>query len=163
MQDATSSSPSPGRRGPGAARSEAYPHRGPGVGTLGGRLSWVAGLVLTLSPFLGWYSGDEAGDGLTVAVIGWHTGPLGKLVLFLGLALLVLAVLRETGIVLPAAVPESLVVIAIGSLATIFVLIRLISIPDEFFFAGRSIGIWIALAAALAVIVAGLLEASEEL
>ena len=44
------------------------------------------------------------------------------------------------------------------------VLIRLISVPDEFFpYTGRGIGLWISLLSALAVIVAGLLEASEEL
>jgi hypothetical protein len=72
-------------------------------------------------------------------------------------------VLREAGVQLPASVPESLVVIAAGALATIFVLIRLISIPDQFFFAGRGIGIWIALIAALGVIAGGLLLAAEEL
>ena len=46
--------------------------------------------------------------------------------------------------------PESLVVIALGAVATVFVLIRLISIPDEFFPAGRGVGIWISLVAALA-------------
>ena len=75
-----------------------------------------------------------------------------------------LAALREAGVTLPAAVPESLVIIFLGSLATIFVLVRLISIPDEFLPAdGRGIGIYISLASALAVIVAGLLEAAEEL
>ena len=69
----------------------------------------------------------------------------------------------SAGVDLPAAVPESLVVIALGALATIFVLVRAISIPDEFFFAGRGIGIWISLVAAVALIVAGLLQASEEL
>ena len=128
---------------------------------LGERLAWVSGLVLALSAFTGWYSGT--GEGVTVSVLGWHTGTLGKLVFFIGLAVLVLAVLRESGIDLPATVPESLVVIALGSLATIFALIRLISIPDEFFFAGRAVGIWITLAAAIGLIVAGLLEASEEL
>jgi hypothetical protein len=128
---------------------------------LGERLAWVAGLVLALSAFTGWYSGS--GEGVTVSVLGWHTGTIGKLVFFVGLATLVLAALREAGIDLPATVPESLVVIALGSLATIFALIRLISIPDEFFFAGRAVGIWITLAAALGLIVAGLLEASEEL
>ena len=54
--------------------------------------------------------------------------------------------------------------IALGAVATIFVLIRLISIPDEFLPAsGRGIGIWISLVSAIAVIVAGLLRASEEL
>ena len=45
----------------------------------------------------------------------------------------------------------------------VFVLIRVISVPDDFFFAGRGVGIWIALAAAIGVIIAGLLQASEEL
>jgi hypothetical protein len=128
---------------------------------LGERLAWVAGLVLALSAFTGWYSGT--GEGVTISVLGWHTGTIGKLVFFVGLAALALAALREAGIDLPATVPESLVVIALGSLATIFALIRLISIPDEFFFAGRAVGIWITLAAAVGLIVAGLLEASEEL
>jgi hypothetical protein len=97
-------------------------------------------------------------------VVGWDTGALGKLVFVVGVAVVALVALREAGIELPATVPESLVVIALGSLATIFVLIRLITIPDEFLPAdGRGIGIWISLAAALAVIVAGLLQASEEL
>jgi hypothetical protein len=116
-----------------------------------------------LSSFTDWYAGKGAGDDIRVAVIGWHTGALGKLVFFIGLALLVVAVLREAGIQLPASVPESLIVIAAGALATIFVLIRVISIPDEFFFAGRGIGIWIALVAALGVIAGGLLLAAEEL
>ncbi len=60
--------------------------------------------------------------------------------------------------------PESLVVIALGSLGTIFVLIRLISIPDQFLPAdGRGIGIWISLIAAVGVIAAGLVRAAEEL
>jgi len=115
-----------------------------------------------VSSFTDWYAGS--GEGLTIGVIGWHTGTLGKLVFFLGLVLVALAVLREAGIELPRAIPESLVVIAIGALATIFVLIRLISIPDKFLPAdGRGIGIWISLLAAIAVIFAGLLRAGEEL
>jgi hypothetical protein len=136
---------------------------GGGFWALGGRLTWVAGLVLALSSFTDWYAGSSD-TGPTLGVIGWHTGALGKLVFFIGLALIALAALREAGFELPAAVPESLVVIALGSLATIFVLIRLISIPDSLQpTAGRGIGIWISLLAALAVIVAGLLRASEEL
>ena len=128
---------------------------------LGGRLTWIAGLVLAVSAFTGWYSGT--GEGVDVSVLGWDTGILGKLVFFIGLALLALVLLRETGIDLPAAVPESLVVIALGSAAFICTLVRVISIPDEFFFAGRGVGIWISLVAAVAAIVAGLLEVSEEL
>ncbi|MGI8421985.1 MAG: hypothetical protein ACR2MU_06970 [Gaiellaceae bacterium] len=129
---------------------------------LGARLTWVSGLVLAISAFTDWYAGS--GDGITISVIGWHTGALGKLVFFIGLAILGLRGLREAGIELPATVPESLLVIALGSLATVFVLIRAISIPDQFLPAsGRGIGLWISLIAALATIVAGLLEAAEEL
>jgi hypothetical protein len=133
-----------------------------GFWAMGERVTAVSGLVLMLSSFMGWYAGSD--EGPTIAVIGWHTGVTGKLVFLLGLAIVVLVVLRELGIELPATVPESLVIIVIGALATILVLIRLISVPDRFFpFDGRGIGIWIALIAALGVIVGGLLRAGEEL
>jgi hypothetical protein len=128
----------------------------------GHQLTWVSGLVLAISAFTGWYVGS--GEGPTTSVIGWHTGTLGKLVFFIGLAVLALVILRESGIDLPATVPESLVVIALGALSTIFVLIRLIAVPDEFFgWRGRGIGIFISLIASLLVIAAGLLRAGEEL
>jgi hypothetical protein len=142
------------------------PPRGPrapaGFWALGERLTWVSGLILLLSTLMGWYVGS--GDGLTLSVIGWHTGVLGKLVFVIGALVLLLVGFREAGWELPATVPESLVVIALGALATVFVLIRLFSIPEQFLPAdGRGIGIWISLLSALAVIVAGLLEAAEEL
>ena len=128
----------------------------------GQQLTWVSGLVLAISAFTGWYVGS--GQGPTTSVIGWHTGTLGKLVFFIGLAVLALVILREAGIELPATVPESLVLIALGALATIFVLIRLISIPDTFFdTASRGIGIFISLVSAVLLIAAGLLRAAEEL
>ena len=128
----------------------------------GQRLTWISGLILALSAFTDWYVGS--GEGPTTSVIGWHTGALGKLVFFIGLAVLALVALRESGIELPATVPESLVVIALGALSTVFVLIRLIVVPDEFFgWRGRGIGIFISLLASLLVIAAGLLRAGEEL
>ena len=128
----------------------------------GERLTWVSGLVLALSAFAGWYVGS--GEGPTTSVIGWHTGTLGKLVFFIGLAVLALVILREAGIELPTSIPESLVIIALGALATVFVLIRLIDVPEEFFgWRGRGIGIFISLLASLAVIAGGLLRAGEEL
>ena len=128
----------------------------------GQQLTWISGLILTLSAFTDWYVGS--GEGPTTSVIGWHTGALGKLVFFIGLAVLALVLLRESGIELPANVPESLIVIALGALATVFVLIRLVVVPDEFFgWRGRGIGIFISLLASLAVIAAGLLRAGEEL
>jgi hypothetical protein len=132
-----------------------------GLYGLGDRLGFVAGLVLAVSSFTGWYTGPE--QGVTVSVLGWHTGTLGKLVFFIGVAAVTLVVLREVGVAMPAALPESLVTIALGALATIFVLVRLISIPDDFFFAGRGIGIWIAVVSAVGVIGAGVLQASEEM
>jgi hypothetical protein len=147
---------------PGPPPQDAPRRPSPGFWGLGERLTWLSGLILLLSSLMGWYVGS--GDGLTLSVIGWHTGVLGKLVFFVGLAVLGLVALRQAGIELPAAVPESLVVIALGALATVFVLIRLFSIPEQFLPAeGRGIGIWVSLLAALGVIVAGLLEAAEEL
>jgi hypothetical protein len=133
-----------------------------GLWAMGERLTALSGFVLMLSTFMGWYAGSDQGP--TIAVIGWHTGVVGKLVFLLGLAVVVLVLLREVGIELPATIPESLVIIVLGSLATILVLIRVISVPDRFFpFDGRGIGIWIALIAALGLIVGGLLRAGEEL
>jgi hypothetical protein len=143
---------------------EVEPPRGGRYWGFGELLTWVSGLVLALSSFTNWYSGTEAGASFTLSVTGWHTGALGKLVFFIGVAVILLFAVRDAGFELPAAVPDSLVVIALGSLATIFVLVRLISIPDTFLPAsGRGVGIWISLVAALAVIVAGLVRASEEL
>jgi len=148
---------------PPPPQPQPLPRRPLAIWSVGDRMSWVAGLVLALSSFMSWYSGHSL-EGPTVSVIGWHTGVLGKLVFFVGLAVVALAVLREAGVELPPAVPESLVIVSLGALGTIFALIRLISIPDTF--AGtssRGIGIWISLISALAVIVAGLLRAGEEL
>ena len=128
---------------------------------MGDTITWVSGLVLMLSPFMGWYSGS--GLGVSLSVIGWHTGTLGKLVFFIGLAIVVLVAARARGFDLPGALPESLIVLALGALATVFVLIRVISIPDAVLPAdNRGIGIWIALIAALGVIGGGLLRAAED-
>jgi hypothetical protein len=157
----------PGELEPGRTQPSVRPgpqlRPGGGIWGAGERIAWVSGLVLMLSSFMSWYAGQSI-EGPTLAVIGWHTGTIGKLVFFVGLALIALAILREAGVGLPPSVPESLVTIALGALGTILVLIRLISIPDTFAgTSGRAIGIWIALVAALGVIAAGLLRAGEEL
>ena len=146
---------------PAGEPPQALRRAGASLWGLGQRVTWVAGLVLALSALTGWYAGS--GEGVNVAVIGWHTGMLGKAVLAIGLAAILVVALRNWGIDLPAAVPESLLVIALGALSTIFVLVRAISIPDEFFFAHRGAGLWVSLAASVALIGAGLLQASEEL
>ena len=138
------------------------PRTGEGFWLLGERVARAAGLVLALSAFMSWYAGSD--EGPTIAVIGWHVGVLGKLVFAVGFAVLALAALAEAGFELPGGVPESVILISLGSLATTFVLIRILSVPDEFFpYTGRGIGIWISLAAAIGVIVAGLLQATEDL
>jgi hypothetical protein len=150
-------------RDSGTAAPAGYVRPAPGgIWAAGERLTWIAGLVLALSSFMDWYAGS--GVGVKLAVIGWHTGVLGKLVFFIGIAVLALVTLRESGFELPPTVPESLLVLALGALGAIFVLIRVISIPDSMLPAdGRGIGIWISLVAALGVIVGGLLRAAEEL
>jgi hypothetical protein len=78
----------------------------PGLLGLGDGLGLVAGLVLAVSSFTGWYTGE--GQGVTISVLGWNTGVLGKLVLFVGLAVVLVLVLRELGVEPPAALPQSL-------------------------------------------------------
>jgi len=150
---------------PAAETPAAAPYPRPasgGLWAMGERITWVAGLVLALSSFMDWYAGS--GVGVKLAVIGWHVGVLGKLVFFIGLAVVAIVALRESGFELPPSIPESLVVLALGALGAIFVLIRIISIPDSVLPAdGRGIGIWISLLAALGVIAGGLLRAAEEL
>jgi hypothetical protein len=120
--------------------------------------TWIAGLVLTQSPFMDWYASTSP-SGLTLSVTGWHTGALGKLVFFIGLVTLIIEALREAGIGLPASVPEQFVLVGLGVLATIFVLVRIASIPATYFpAAGLGIGVFIALVAALGLTGAGLLR-----
>jgi hypothetical protein len=130
--------------------------RSPGEG-----LAWLGGLVLALSSFMSWYSFD-ADVGFTVSITGWHTGLLGKLIFFIGLAVLGFLALRASGFELPPSVPGGMVIAGFGFLATILVIVRVISIPDDFSPAGRSVGIWISLLAALLLIAAGLLRSAEE-
>ena len=148
----------------GAAASERRipAARADGIWAAGDRVAWVAGLVLELSSFMGWYSGS--GLGVKLAVIGWHTGTIGKLVFFIGLAVVVIVAFRAYGFDLPSSIPESLVILGLGAVAAVFVLIRVISIPDAVLPAdSRGIGLWIALVAALGVIAGGLLRAAEDL
>jgi hypothetical protein len=112
---------------------------------------------------MGWYSGSGL-EGPTVSVLGWNTGTLGKFVFVLGLAIVLLAVRRGAGIELPRSLPESLIVVVLATTAAILLLIRIVSIPDEFAgTADRAIGLWVGLASAAVAIVAGLVRAGEEL
>jgi hypothetical protein len=125
-----------------------------------GRLTFLFGLLLSVSAFTGWYTGE--GQGVTISVLGWNTGVLGKLVFFVGVAVLAFLALRASGVELPPSVPGGMVIAGLGLVGTIFVLVRVISIPDDFSPAGRSIGLWISLLAGLLLIAAGLLRSAEE-
>jgi hypothetical protein len=148
---------------PGLPPAPVHARQAPeGIWAMGDRITWLAGLILALSTFMGWYAGS--GVGVKLAVIGWHTGAIGKLVFFIGLATIAIVALRESGIDLPASAPESLVVLGLGVLATVLVLIRVISIPDAVLPAdSRGIGLWISLLAALGVLAGGLLRAAEDI
>jgi hypothetical protein len=126
----------------------------------GEALAWLGGLVLALSSFMSWYT--VSNDAFALSVTGWHTGLLGKLVFFVGLAVLGLLVLRATGAELPPQAPLGMVIAGLGAAGTVLVLVRLISIPDDFVPAGRSIGLWISLFSALLLIAAGLLKSADE-
>ncbi|MGH3024630.1 MAG: hypothetical protein ACRDNI_13310 [Gaiellaceae bacterium] len=133
-----------------------------GLWRTGELLAWLGGLVLTLSAFMGWYtiSGDLRGR---LAVIGWHSGTIGKLVFLVGVAVLVLLALRVFGVELPPSVPEGLVIAGLGLAGTILVLIRLFDVPERFEPAvGRGLGIWLSLLASLVLIAAGLLKSAED-
>jgi hypothetical protein len=133
----------------------------------GEALAWLGGLVLALSSFMGWYSVSvgsySLGEESSLSLLGWHSGVLGKLVFFVGLAVLVLLTLRATGYELPPSVPSGMVIAGLGALGTVFVVVRLIDLPDDYSPIGRSIGIWISLLAALLLIGAGLLRSADEI
>ena len=158
LQDdlSTPGAASPGRRRPSHGIS-------PVLAFVGGRASWVAGITLALSAFMGWYTGTAV-EGPVLSVLGWNTGTIGKLVFVLGLAVILLSLRGQIGVELPRSLPESVILIVLGTTATTLVLIRVISIPDEL--AGtsnRGVGLWIALASAVTVLVSGFLRAGEEL
>jgi hypothetical protein len=123
-------------------------------------LAWLAAIVFTVSAFTSWYT--EELQGLTIAVTGWHTGALGKLVFFIGFATVVLLFLRGAGVALPSAVPLGVAILALGAVGTILVLVRIFSIPEDFAGFGRSIGLWISLLSAIGIAVAGFLRGAED-
>jgi hypothetical protein len=133
-----------------------------GIWAAGDRIAWISGLILALSSFMDWYSGS--GLGVKLAVIGWHTGTAGKVVFFIGVAVVAIEAFRAFGFELPATLPDGIVIIALGGLATVLVLIRVINIPDAMLPAdSRGIGLWVSLIASLGIVAGGLLRATEDL
>ena len=129
----------------------AHDHLGPGEA-----LSWVAGLLLAVSAFTGWYairrrdrprSRSSAGtrDARQARLLHGPGGARPAPPARHGARAPGQSSRRRRGRLDP------------GTLGTIFVLVRLIDMPDRFLGAGRGIGIWISLVSALAVVGAGLL------
>ena len=78
----------------------------------GDRIVWLVGADPDAVDADGLVRGESVG--VKLAVIGWNTGVLGKLVFFIGFVTLAIVVLREFGVELPASIPESLVILALG-------------------------------------------------
>jgi hypothetical protein len=130
-----------------------------------------AGLVLILSLFLEWYSVDVAGfHGDLPTVTGWKAlGFIDILLFLIGLIAIALAVMKAANVPPPRLpVSPGFIVLALGAFATLLVLFRIISIPDEGIGSvpgidvGRSFGVFIAFLAAAAVTVGGWLTWNEE-
>ena len=83
------------------------PDAPPAVLAAGGEITWLSGLVLALSSFMGWYTGS--GDGIMHQPSSVGTpGALGELVFAIGLVVVVIAGdPRALGIQLPPAIPEA--------------------------------------------------------
>jgi hypothetical protein len=133
-----------------------------------------AGIVLIISLFLEWYSvkgkGLAAGAG-SGGVSGWEALSFFDILLFLiALVAIGFAVSRAMNVRLPQLpASQGLITLALGALALLLVLIRLISSGDlghpevsAFIDIGRSFGIFVALLAAAGVAIGGWLTWNEE-
>jgi hypothetical protein len=137
----------------------------------GDLVAGIAGFVLLISPFLDWYnvSAKNAFISISVGGSGWDAlSFVPWLCTIAGLAAIALAVGRAMNS-MPANLPASpgLIVLGLGGLTTLFVLFRLISLPDagapsSVVEVGRSFGIFLAFLAAIGVTVGGWLTWNEE-
>lgn len=106
----------------------------------------AAAAVLAASTFLPWYVSRGG-----VAASGWGTGTWGPVVFFLALGSLALVVMRRRGMAVGLPFEESLIHEGIGwvSLGATVLKTRMPPQPRELF--GAGFGVWIALAAAVAL------------
>jgi hypothetical protein len=143
------------------------------------RYDWVvvAGMILMfIALFLTWYrvellqrllQGLPAGlngagvDGSGFSVNGWHyfSAVLAWLLTVVATAVVILKALP--GISFRLQLPESLTVLALGSIAFLLVLYRLIAMPAPSEAFGRGVGIFVALLAAFVVAAGGFLKNAE--
>jgi hypothetical protein len=138
---------------------------------LGDLIAAGSGLLLIISPFLHWYnvSAKNAFIDVSRGASGWDAlSWVPWLITLIGLAAIVLAGIRAAGST-PANLPATpgFIVLVLGGLATIFVLFRLLVIPDggvpsSLVDVGRSYGLFVALIAAVGVTLGGWLTWNEE-
>jgi hypothetical protein len=164
----------------------------------GALLAGASGLLLIIFMFFGWFEltgvsaavpgfeetiGGEELQGLAEAegqdtvASAWQSFGFIDIILFLvALAAIGLAVLAATGARLDLPVPAGTIVAALGGLAVLLILFRLISPPDLVGAfggtvpegidietdVGRKIGVWLGLLAAIGITLGGLLSMREE-
>lgn len=119
---------------------------------------WVAGisgLVLLVALFLPWYA-DDAGSRT-----GWQSlGALDLVLAVVALAALAIPVLTAVHRVPAVPLAHQSLTTLVGLLAVALVLIRVLNLPD--WADQREWGLWVALAAALGVVVGGLIAMRDE-
>jgi hypothetical protein len=120
--------------------------------------------VLLFSVFFSWYTVSVKGFGASASVSGWSSTDWAKLVFLLALIALAAWIIElfVPTVTLPA--PASLIAGAAGVLAILIVLFRILSKPGgdvSGISVGTSWGIWLALLAAIAVVVGAYLRMNE--
>ena len=99
--------------------------------TSGDLSAGIGGIVLLVSLWLNWYgiSVDVAGFSAEASASGWEVFSTIDIILFvIAAAAIALVVLKALGQV-PADVPEAVVLLALGGLAVLLILYRLIDTP----------------------------------
>jgi hypothetical protein len=136
--------------------------------TTGDMIAGVGGLVLLISLFLPWYgvSVDIAGFSASESGSGWEALGFIDILLFLvSVAVIAIVAAKATG-ALPADLPAAVILLALGGLAVLLVLFRIIDIPaggdvPDGVDLSRKFGIFIALIGAAAVTYGGWRTNSE--
>jgi hypothetical protein len=126
--------------------------------TTGDMIAAAGGVLLLISLFLPWYGVDVevAGFSASESANAWEAMDFIDILLFLIAATAIAVPLTRAAGVLPAEVPAPLLLLAVGALALLLVLFRLIDIPapdvpavaDDAVDFGRKIGIFVGLIAA---------------
>lgn len=123
----------------------------------------IGGLILFISVFLDWFKFSLGGIGMSGVggASGVDATKLCYLIALLALVVIAVVILRVVEVDLDAIpVPMAVVVMAAGGLSVLIVVLRMVIHQD---FLSLSYGIFIALIAAIAVVVGGVLMQREEM